>query len=50
MQAGNIPQQLTANGHTTLVSLVVKAGLADALSGPGPFTVTSRNIISRSLC
>ena len=30
---------MTSNGLTTLVDLVVKAGLADALSGPGPFTV-----------
>lgn len=36
---GNIPTILTQNGLTTLVDLVVKAGLADALSGAGPFTV-----------
>ena len=27
------------SGATTLVDLVVKAGLAETLSGPGPFTV-----------
>ena len=27
------------SGATTLVDLVVKAGLADTLGGPGPFTV-----------
>lgn len=37
--SGNIPTTLTQNGLTTLVDLVVKAGLADALSGAGPFTV-----------
>ncbi|XP_057380925.1 transforming growth factor-beta-induced protein ig-h3-like isoform X2 [Daphnia carinata] len=36
---GSIPIVLTNNGLTTLVDMVVKAGLADALSGPGPFTV-----------
>lgn len=35
----HIPQVLTDNGLTTLVDLVKKAGLASALSGPGPFTV-----------
>jgi transforming growth factor-beta-induced protein len=34
-----IPEVLAANGLTTLVDSVVKAGLADALSGKGPFTV-----------
>merc|ERR1712106_1084381 len=38
-QAGNIAQELTAAGATTLVDFVVKAGLAETLSGPGPFTV-----------
>merc|ERR1712063_54822 len=38
-QTATIPTQLTVNGQTTLVDLVVKAGLAEALSGPGPFTV-----------
>ena len=28
-------------GATTLVDLVVKAGLAETLSGPGPFTVVA---------
>lgn len=36
---GSIPIVLTNNGLTTLVDLVGKAGLAEALSGPGPFTV-----------
>ncbi|KAI9555167.1 hypothetical protein GHT06_017682 [Daphnia sinensis] len=36
---GSIPTVLTNNGLTTLVDLVVKAGLAEGLSGPGPFTV-----------
>jgi len=38
-QAGNIAEELTAAGATTLVDFVVKAGLAETLSGPGPFTV-----------
>merc|ERR1711973_447285 len=38
-QAGNIAEELTKAGATTLVDLVVKAGLAETLSGPGPFTV-----------
>merc|ERR1712123_562574 len=38
-QAGNIAEELTKAGATTLVDFVVKAGLADTLSGPGPFTV-----------
>merc|ERR1712131_227230 len=37
--AGNIAEELTKAGATTLVELVVKAGLAETLSGPGPFTV-----------
>jgi len=37
--SGNIAEVLTQAGATTLVDLVVKAGLADTLSGPGPFTV-----------
>merc|ERR1711872_146414 len=37
--AGNIAEELTKAGATTLVDLVVKAGLAETLSGPGPFTV-----------
>lgn len=32
---GSIPIVLTNNGLTTLVDLVGKAGLAEALSGPG---------------
>eukprot|EP00091_Calanus_sinicus_P022801 TRINITY_DN7422_c0_g1_i8.p1 TRINITY_DN7422_c0_g1~~TRINITY_DN7422_c0_g1_i8.p1 ORF type:complete len:299 (-),score=114.09 TRINITY_DN7422_c0_g1_i8:101-997(-) len=39
--AGNIVEELTAAGATTLVDLVVKAGLADTLTGPGPFTVVA---------
>ncbi|KAK2712781.1 transforming growth factor-beta-induced protein ig-h3-like [Artemia franciscana] len=35
----NIPGVASDLGASTLVDLVVKAGLADALSGPGPFTV-----------
>merc|ERR1739838_1125315 len=38
-QCGNIAEELTAAGATTLVDFVVKAGLAETLSGPGPFTV-----------
>merc|ERR1719325_330149 len=37
-QAGNIAEELTKMGATTLVDLV-KAGLADTLSNSGPFTV-----------
>merc|ERR1712119_172151 len=38
-KAGNIAEELTAAGATTLVDFVVMAGLAETLSGPGPFTV-----------
>merc|ERR1712083_1048460 len=38
-KAGNIAEELTAAGATTLVDFVVKAVLAETLSGPGPFTV-----------
>merc|ERR1711872_575882 len=38
-KAGNIAEELTAAGATTLVDFVVKAGLAETLSGVGPFTV-----------
>jgi len=34
-----LPEVLTREGATTLVDLVVKAGLAETLSGDGPFTV-----------
>lgn len=34
-----LPEVLTREGATTLVDFVVKAGLADVLSGDGPFTV-----------
>merc|ERR1712002_918231 len=37
--AGNIAEELTKAGATTLVDFVVKAGLAETLSGVGPFTV-----------
>jgi len=36
---GNLAEVLTAQGFTTLVDLVVKAGLADTVSNSGPFTV-----------
>merc|ERR1712130_679095 len=38
-QAGNIVEELTNNGASTLIDLAVKAGLADTLTGSGPFTV-----------
>merc|ERR1712198_233039 len=38
-RAGNIAEELTKAGATTLVDLVVKAGLADTVSTGGPFTV-----------
>merc|ERR1719270_2157293 len=38
-QAGNIVEELTRNGASTLIDLAVKAGLADTLTGDGPFTV-----------
>merc|ERR1712032_1237266 len=37
--AGNIVEELTRNGASTLIDLAVKAGLADTLTGDGPFTV-----------
>merc|ERR1712106_548271 len=36
---GNLAELLTAQGFTTLVDLVVKAGLADTVSNSGPFTI-----------
>ena len=39
VEAGNIVEELQRNGASTLVELAVKAGLADTLSGPGPFTI-----------
>lgn len=39
VQAGNLADELTNAGATTLVDLVVKAGLADTVSTGGPFTV-----------
>ncbi|CAL4097996.1 unnamed protein product, partial [Meganyctiphanes norvegica] len=36
---GNLAELLTAEGFSTLVDLVVKAGLAETLSNGGPFTV-----------
>ncbi|XP_069977589.1 periostin [Penaeus vannamei] len=38
-QVGNIAEELTKRGFTTLVDLVTKAGLAETLSTQGPFTV-----------
>merc|ERR1711936_381720 len=38
-QSGNIVEELTNNGASTLIDLVVKAGLAETLTGDGPFTV-----------
>merc|ERR1712130_781910 len=38
-QSGNIVEELTNNGASTLIDLAVKAGLADTLTGDGPFTV-----------
>ena len=35
----SLPEVLTREGATTLVDFVVKAGLAETLSGDGPFTV-----------
>jgi len=37
--AGNLVEELAANGATTLIDFAVKAGLADTLTGEGPFTV-----------
>jgi len=37
--AGNLVEELSANGATTLIDFAVKAGLADTLTGEGPFTV-----------
>ena len=37
--AQNIAELASSAGLTTLVDLVVKAGLADTLSNDGPFTV-----------
>ena len=37
--AQKIPEVLTREGATTLVDLVVKAGLDETLAGDGPFTV-----------
>merc|ERR1712020_513410 len=39
VEAGNIVEELQRNGASTLAELAVKAGLADTLSGPGPFTI-----------
>jgi len=38
-ERGNLAQVLTDRGFSTLVDLVVKAGLADTVSNQGPFTV-----------
>merc|ERR1712045_819563 len=37
--AGNLVEELAANGASTLIDFAVKAGLADTLTGEGPFTV-----------
>merc|ERR1711878_105128 len=37
--AGNLVEELAANGASTLIDFAVKAGLADTLTGDGPFTV-----------
>merc|ERR1712111_152528 len=39
VRSQSLPEVLTREGATTLVDFVVKAGLAETLSGPGPFTV-----------
>merc|ERR1712020_342944 len=36
--AGNLVEELAANGASTLIDFAVKAGLADTLTGEGPFT------------
>ena len=38
MAAGNIVEELTRNGASTLIDLAVKAGLADTLTGKGFMT------------
>ena len=38
-QAGNLVEELTNNGASTLIDLAVQAGLADTLTSGGPFTV-----------
>merc|ERR1711878_63056 len=38
-QAGNLVEELAANGASTLIDFAVKAGLADTLTGDGPFTI-----------
>ena len=43
MSGETIPGVATSEGLTTLVDLVVKAGLAETLSGDGPFTVFAPN-------
>merc|ERR1711878_151715 len=37
--AGNLVEELAANGASTLIDFAVKAGLADTLTGDGPFTI-----------
>ena len=39
VRSQSLPEVLTREGATTLVDFVVKAGLAETLSGDGPFTV-----------
>ena len=42
MAAGNIVEELTRNGASTLIDLAVKAGLADTLTGKGFFCLTEK--------
>merc|ERR1711971_1324522 len=39
--AGNLVEELAANGASTLIDFAVKAGLADTLTGEGPFAKIS---------
>ena len=44
--AGNIVEELTRNGASTLIDLAVKAGLADTLTGIF-FAIFARIILSK---
>merc|ERR1712154_623365 len=49
--AGNLVEELAANGASTLIDFAVKAGLADTLTGDGPFTVFApTNAAFAALC
>merc|ERR1712154_18656 len=49
--AGNLVEELAANGASTLIDFAVKAGLADTLTGEGPFTVFApTNAAFAALC